>query len=93
VSCELGASSLHNLMGEGWIDYDIPSILDVGMQPLHTCEFFDVRMEIVDHSGNWKSGMILDFVELIRVRGDDQGVNRREASSIVTVFRDWVISR
>jgi len=102
VSCKLGTTTLEDLCGEDWTDYEIPSILDVGMQPPHDCEFFDVLMEIVDHSGNWKSGLILDFVELIRVRGDDQSdqgvgpsstVTTMGASSIVTVFKDWLSGR
>jgi hypothetical protein len=67
VSCELGAISLRNFKGKGWIDYYVPSILDVGMQSPHEREFLDVKVEIVDHSGHWKTGIILDFVELIRV--------------------------
>jgi hypothetical protein len=67
VSRTLGASSLRKSKGKGWIDYYILDVLNVGIQAPHEREFFDVEVKIEDHSGEWKSGMLLDFVELVRV--------------------------
>jgi len=62
----LGALSLQEFKGNGWINYDVSGILDVGMQSPHEAEYLDVKVEIVHHTG-WKGGIVLDTVELIRM--------------------------
>lgn len=61
----LGALPLQQFKGNGWINYDVGSILDVGMQSPDEAEF-DVKVEILHHNG-WKGGIVLDTVELIRM--------------------------
>ncbi len=52
--------------GRDWFYYDLPEVLDVGTQEADS-EYFDLTVELMDRSGNWKGGMSLDFVELVKV--------------------------
>jgi len=57
---------VQTLKGKGWIEYQIPDVLDVDIEH-STLEFLDVSLVIKDHSNSWKSGMKVDGVRLRRV--------------------------
>jgi hypothetical protein len=61
IKTAFDADNMRNLRGKGWRDFRLPDVLTV--QPFART----VKLSIIRHTGNWKSGLSLDYVRLRRI--------------------------